>query len=90
MTIGAEEQTNSDQGVGTTDLKSELRCLLADDFRKRLTESALISEEQCKRLCGLLREGQNLTDISKALGVSREQAKQYCSIKHLSVYSSAR
>jgi hypothetical protein len=54
MTIGGEEQTNSDQGVEPTDLKSELRCILAEDFKKRLTESELISEEQCKRLCNLL------------------------------------
>jgi hypothetical protein len=56
MTIGGEEQTNSDQGVEPADLKSELRCMLAEDFKKRLTESELISEEQCKRLCNLLRD----------------------------------
>ena len=68
MTIGAEEQTNSDQGVGTTDLKSELRCILAEDFKKRLTESALISEEQCKRLCNLLTdEPISAPDIVKTL-----------------------
>lgn len=68
MTIGAEEQTNSDQGVGTTDLKSELRCILAEDFKKRLTESELISEEQCKRLCNLLTdEPISAPDIVKTL-----------------------
>ena len=68
MTIGAEEQTNSDQGVGTTDLKSELRCIVAEDFKKRLTESELISEEQCKRLCGLLAEDSvSAPEIVKAL-----------------------
>jgi hypothetical protein len=68
MTIGAEEQTNSDQGVGTTNLKSELKRIVAKDFKKRLTESELISEEQCKRLCGLLAEDSiSASDIVKAL-----------------------
>jgi hypothetical protein len=54
MTIDAEEQTNSGQEVGPTDLKSKLRCILVDEFKKRLIESELISEEQCKRLSNLL------------------------------------
>lgn len=57
MTIGDEEQTNSGQEVETTDLKSELRHMLAKDFKKRLTQSEHISEEQCERLCGLLADG---------------------------------
>jgi len=56
MTVDAEGQTNSGQGVETTDLKSELRRILAEDFKKRLTQSELISAEQCKRLCNLLTE----------------------------------
>ena len=68
MTIGAEEQANSGQEVGPTDLKSQLRCILAEDFKKRLTESALISEEQCKRLCNLLTdEPISAPDIVKTL-----------------------
>ena len=68
MTIGGEEQTNSGQRVETTDLKSELRHMLAENFNKRLTESELISEEQCKRLCNLLAEGSIFaSDIVNAL-----------------------
>ena len=68
MTIGAGEQPNSDQGAGTTNLKSELRDMLAKDFKKRLTESEHISEEQCKRLCGLLADGSvSAPNIAKAL-----------------------
>ena len=57
MIIDAEEQANSGQGVGTVDLKSELKRILVDEFKKHLTESGLVSEEQCKRLCDLLAEG---------------------------------
>ena len=68
MTIGGEEQTNSDQGAGITNLKSELTDMLAKDFKKRLTESEHISEEQCKRLCGLLADGSiSAPNIAKAL-----------------------
>lgn len=68
MTIGAEEQTNSGQEVGTTDLKSELRRIVTEDFKKRLTESELISEEQCERLCNLLTdESISAPEIVKAL-----------------------
>jgi hypothetical protein len=68
MTIGGEEQTKPDEGAGPTDLKSELRHMLAEDFKKRLTESEHISEEQCKRLCGLLADGFiSAPNIEKAL-----------------------
>jgi len=68
MTIGAEEQSSSSQGVRTTNLKSELRRILAEEFEKRLTESGLISEEQCKRLCNLLMdESISAPDIIKTL-----------------------
>jgi len=68
MTIGGEEQINPDQGAGTTNLKSELRDMLAKDFKKRLTESEHISEEQCKRLYGLLADGSiSAPNIAKAL-----------------------
>jgi len=68
MTVDAEGQTNSGQGVETTDLKSELRRILAEDFKKRLTQSELISEEQCKRLCNLLTEESiSASDIVKVV-----------------------
>jgi len=68
MTINDDEQANSDQEVETTDLKSELRRIVTEDFKKRLTESELISEEQCKRLCGLLAEDPvSAPEIVKAL-----------------------
>lgn len=68
MTIGAEEQTNSDQGAGTMNLKSELRRIVAEAFKKRLTQSRHISKEQCKRLCSLLAEDSiSDRDIVKAL-----------------------
>jgi len=68
MTIDAEEPANSGQEVGTTDLKSKLRRILAEDFKKRLNESELISEEQCKRLCNLLTdESISAPDIVKTL-----------------------
>ena len=68
MTIDAEEQANSGQEVGPTDLKSELRRMLAKDFKERLTESKHISEEQCERLCDLLAEGSiSAPEIVKAL-----------------------
>jgi len=68
MTIGDEEQTGSGQGGEDTDLKSKLRRILAEDFKKRLTASELISEEQCKRLCGLLAgESISAPEIVKAL-----------------------
>ena len=68
MTIGGEGQTSPDQGAGTTNLKSELRDMLAKDFEKRLAESEHISEEQCKRLCGLLADGSvSAPNIAKAL-----------------------
>jgi len=57
MTIGDGDQATPGQGAGTTNLKSELRDMLAKNFRKRLTESEHISEEQCERLCGLLADG---------------------------------
>jgi hypothetical protein len=73
MTTGAEEQTKPDEGAGTTDLKSELRHMLAKDFKKRLTESERISEEQCKRLCGLLADGSiSAPNIEKALTGDQE------------------
>jgi hypothetical protein len=68
MTIGDEQQTNSDQGVGTTDLKSELRRIVAEDFKERLTQSKHISKEQCERLCNSLAEDSiSASDIVKAL-----------------------
>ena len=68
MTIDAEGQTNSDEGVGTTDLKSKLRHILAEDFKERLTKSKLVSEEQCKCLCDLLaKDSISASDIVKAL-----------------------
>lgn len=68
MTIGSGEQTNPDQEIEPADLRSELKRILADDFRKRLTESELISEEQCKRLCNLLTaEPISAPDIVKTL-----------------------
>jgi len=73
MTTGAEEQAKPDEGAGTTDLKSELRHMLAKDFKKRLTESEHISEEQCKRLCGLLADGViSAPNIEKALTGDQE------------------
>lgn len=73
MTVDAEGQTNSGQGVETTDLKSKLRRILAEDFKKRLTQSELISEEQCKRLCNLLTEDPvSAPDIVKALTGNEE------------------
>lgn len=75
MTIGGEEQTNSDQGVRTTDLKSELRRIVAEDFKKRLTQSKHISEEQCERLCNLLAEDSiSASDIVNALTGGEESA----------------
>ena len=68
MTTGGEEQTSPDQGAGITNLKSELRDVLARDFEKHLTESEHISEEQCKQLCGLLADGSiSAPNIAKAL-----------------------
>ena len=68
MTIGGEKQTNPNQGAETTNLKSELREMLAKDFKKRLTESEHISEEQCKRLYDLLADGSiSAPNIAKAL-----------------------
>jgi len=68
MTIGSGEQTNPDQEIEPTDLRSELKRILAEDFKKRLTESELISEEQCKRLCNLLTdESISAPDIVKTL-----------------------
>ena len=68
MVIGGEEQTNPNQGAETTNLKSELRDMLAKDFKKHLTESEHISEDQCKRLCGLLADGSiSAPNIAKAL-----------------------
>ena len=73
MTIDAEGQTNSGQGVETTDLRSELRRILAEDFKKRLTESELVSEEQCKRLCDLLaKDSISAPSIVKALTGDKE------------------
>lgn len=73
MTIDTEEQTNSGQEVGTTDLKSKLRRILVDEFKKHLIESELISEEQCKRLCDLLAESSiSAPDIVKALTGNEE------------------
>jgi len=73
MTIGGEEQANPDQGVGTTDLKSELRRIVAEDFEKRLTQSQHISKEQCERLCNLLEEDSiSASDIVKALTEGEE------------------
>lgn len=63
MTINGEQQTNPDQGAGITDLKSELRDTLAKDFERRLTKFEHISEEQCKRLCGMLVDG-SISDIN--------------------------
>lgn len=73
MTIGGDEQTNSDRGVGATDLKSELRRLVTEDFKKHLTQSKHVSEEQCKRLCDLLAAGSvSVSDIVKALTWAEE------------------
>lgn len=75
MTTGGEEQTNSDQGVGTTDLKSELRHIVTEEFKKRLTQSKYLSEEQCERLCSLLAEDSiSASDIVKALTCGEESA----------------
>jgi len=68
MTISDEEQTNSDRGIGTMDLKSELRRIVAEDLKKRLTQSKHVSEEQCERLCHLLAEDSiSASKIIKAL-----------------------
>ena len=73
MTIDTEEQINSDQEVETTDLRSELRRVLAKNFKKRLTESELVSEEQCKRLCDLLaKDSISASGIVKALTGDKE------------------
>jgi len=73
MTINDDEQANSDQEVETTDLKSELRRIVTEDFKKRLTESELISEEQCERLCNLLTdESISAPEIVKALTGDKE------------------
>lgn len=68
MITGDEEQANFGQEVKTTDLRSELRRMLAKDFKKCLTESELVSEEQCKRLCDLLaKDSISAPDIVKTL-----------------------
>lgn len=73
MTIDAEAQPNTDQGVGTTDLKSELRRVVTEDFKKHLTQSKHVSEEQCTRLCELLAAGSvSVSDIVKALTWAEE------------------
>jgi hypothetical protein len=74
MSIDGEGQPNPDQGAGTANLKSELRDMLAKDFKRRLTESQHISEEQCKRLCGLLADGSiSASNIVKALKGDEEK-----------------
>jgi len=68
MTIGTGGQTNPDQEIEPTDLRSELRRVLAKNFKKRLSESEHISGEQCKRLCDLLAdESISAPEIVKAL-----------------------
>jgi len=57
MTIDAGDQTVPDEAAGSTNLKSELRDMLAKDFKKRLAASEHISDEQCERLCSLLADG---------------------------------
>jgi hypothetical protein len=70
MTTGGEERTDPDQAAGTADLKSQLRDMLAEDFLKRLAESKHVSEQQCKRLYGLLADGSiSGPNIVKALTV---------------------
>ena len=70
---------NNDIKLNTlkTDLKSDLKKTLMQDFETRLRQTQIIPEDKCKRLCELLEaDSISFEDITKILIGDKEQIKK--------------